>query len=120
VSDDLLTEWHNFPAICEPDQPGFSVVLAKGGYWTCSQVANPPSTLWVRGSPFYGVLRIAPVFQRIVLIATGCGIATVLPTVLERRMPMRLLWIAPNVRKSYGDKIVDSIIDANPEALILS
>lgn len=95
-------------------------MLTKGGYWACCQVANPPSKLWVRGVPIYGALRIAPIFQRIVLVATGCGITSCMPIILERRIPIRLLWTAPNARQVYGDKLVDSIIEANPEAMIFS
>ena len=33
-------------------------------------------------------------------------------------MPLQLLWTAPAVRKTFGDKLVDSLIEANPKAVI--
>ncbi|KAG6855880.1 hypothetical protein H0H87_009769 [Tephrocybe sp. NHM501043] len=35
---------------------------------------------------------------------------------MERKIPMRLLWTAPNVRDTFGDKLVDSILAAAPDA----
>lgn len=29
-----------------------------------------------------------------------------------------LLWTAPNVRQTFGDKFVDAVVEANPEAVI--
>lgn len=65
-------------------------------------------------------MRIAPIFRRIVLVATGSGIASCTPAVLEQKMPIRLLWVAPGARETFGDKLVDSIVEANPEAIIYS
>lgn len=59
-------------------------------------------------------------FRRIVLVATGSGIGPCTPAILGRELPIRLLWTAPNLRETFGDKLVDSILEANPEAVIYS
>lgn len=99
---------------------GFSLVVSKAGDWTARQIANPPTQMWVRGVPTFGVIRIVPLFRRVVVVATGSGIGPCMPAILEKRVPMRLLWTAPNVRETFGDKLVDSIIDSAPDAVIYS
>ncbi|CAK5270169.1 unnamed protein product [Mycena citricolor] len=118
LADHPLKDWHGFATIPEPDKPGFSLVVSKAGDWTAAQICEPPSHVWVRGVPCFGVLRIAPLFRRIVLVATGSGIGPCAPVILERRIPIRLLWTSPNVRQTFGDHLVDQILEANPESVI--
>ncbi|KAI8969609.1 nonribosomal peptide synthetase 12 [Trametes punicea] len=118
ISDDPLFEWHGFAAISEPGRTGYSLVVSKAGDWTSKMINNPPKELWVRGVPTYGVLRIAPLFRRMVLVATGSGIGPCAPVILAQRIPIRLLWTSPDVRKTFGDNLVDSILAASPDAVI--
>ena len=118
ISDDPLFEWHGFATISEPGKTGYSLVVSKAGDWTSKMINNPPTQLYVRGIPTYGVLRIAPLFRRIVLVATGSGIGPCAPVILAQRIPIRLLWTSPDVRKTFGDKLVDQILEASPDAVI--
>lgn len=118
VSDDPLFEWHGFATVPEPGKKGFSLVVSRAGDWTAKQIDNPPSALWVRGVPTFGVLRIVPLFRRVVFVATGSGIGPCAPCVLEQRVPIRLLWTSPNVRETFGDELVDSILEKSPGAVI--
>lgn len=118
VSDEPLGEWHNFATLPEPGKPGFSIVISKGGEWAKQQVANPATKIWVRGIPIYSVIRIASMFRRIVIVATSSGIGPCIPMVLEQKLPIRLLWIASNVRETFGNHLVDSVVKANPQAII--
>jgi len=118
LSNSPWTEWHGFATIPEPGMKGFSVVVSKAGDWTADQIAHPPTHLWVRGIPTFGVMRIVPLFRRIILVATGSGIGPCTSAILARRIPIRLLWTAPNVRETFGDKLVDSIIGTAPDAVI--
>jgi hypothetical protein len=120
LSESPLTEWHGFATVPEPGMKGFSLVVSKAGDWTARQIANPPTQMWVRGVPTFGVIRIVPLFRRVVVVATGSGIGPCMPAILEKRVSMRLLWTAPNVRETFGDKLVDSIIDSAPDAVIYS
>lgn len=74
--------------------------------------------MWVRGVPTFGVLRIVPLFRRMVIVATGSGIGPCTPCILEGRIPMRLLWTSPNVRETFGDDFTDTILKASPDAVI--
>lgn len=118
ISESPLFEWHGFATIPEPGMKGYSLVVSRAGDWTSRQIENPPTSLWVRGIPTCGVIRIVPLFRRVVLVATGSGIGPCAPAILEKRVPMRLLWTSPDVRKTFGDKLVDSIIAAEPNAVI--
>ncbi|KAG5650401.1 hypothetical protein H0H81_012380 [Sphagnurus paluster] len=118
LSDTPMTEWHSFATMPEPGKEGFSVVISRAGDWTIKMIANPPTHIWKRGVPTYGVMKILPMFRRVVLVATGSGIAPCTPAILEAKVPIRVLWTAPDVRQTFGDKLVDSILKANPESVI--
>ena len=107
-----------FVAIPEPGKTGYSLVVSKAGDWTEDKIQNPPTHMWVRGIPTYGVLKIAPLFRRVVLVATGSGIGPCAPCIFAQKIPIRLLWTSPNVRKTFGDKLVDSILAASPGAVV--
>ncbi|KZV88846.1 nonribosomal peptide synthetase 12 [Exidia glandulosa HHB12029] len=118
ISESPLLEWHSFATVAEPGKTGYSLVVSRAGDWTGKQIANPPTHLWVRGIATCGVLRIVPLFRRLVFVATGSGIGPCAPCILEQRVPIRLLWTSPNVRQTFGDKFVDSILDASPDAVV--
>jgi len=118
ISRSPLMEWHGFATVPEPGMKGYSLVVSRAGDWTSNIIENPPTHLWVRGIPTCGVLRIVPLFRRVVIVATGSGIGPCAPCILEQRVPMRLLWTSPNVRKTFGDKLVDSILEKCPDAVI--
>ncbi|PPQ69605.1 hypothetical protein CVT24_001361 [Panaeolus cyanescens] len=118
ISDSPWTEWHGFATVPVPGKTGYSLIVSKAGDWTANQIANPPKELWVRGVPTFGVLRIVPLFRRMVIVATGSGIGPCTPCILEKRIPMRLLWTSPNVRETFGNDFTDMILDAAPDAVI--
>ncbi|KAH8104625.1 nonribosomal peptide synthetase 12, partial [Cristinia sonorae] len=118
ISESPLVEWHGFAAVPEPGTKGYSLVVSKAGDWTSKQIMQPPTHLWVRGVPCYGVLKITTLFRRVIFVATGSGIGPCAPVILARKVPIRLLWTSPNVRQTFGDKLVDSILDASPDAVI--
>lgn len=118
VSTDPLMEWHGFATIAEPGKKGYSMVVSRAGDWTSKQIANPPEKIWIRGVPTCGVMRIVPIFRRVILVATGSGIGPIAPHVFARPIPLRLIWTAPNVRQTFGDKLVDSILEAAPDTVI--
>ena len=118
MSHNPLFEWHSFATISVPGTHGYSAVVSRAGDWTSEEIANPPKEIWVRGVPCYGVVAVTPLFRRVVLVATGSGIGPIAPVVYAKKVPIQLLWTAPAVRKTFGDKLVDSLIEANPNALI--
>ena len=113
-----LKEWHAFATIPEPERNEFSLIVSRAGDWTSNVIQNPPTKLWVRGIPTHGVLRMVPLFRRMVLVATGSGIGPCANTIFEGRIPVRLLWTSPNVRETFGDEFVDQILRYAPDAIL--
>ncbi|KAK1827467.1 putative Nonribosomal peptide synthetase [Podospora conica] len=119
ITDRPLVEWHAFAAIPSPDgAPGFSILVSKAGDWTSRIIRDPPTSLWTRGAPASGVLAIAPLFAKIVLVATGSGIGPCLPVIMERRVPCRILWSTKDPVKTYGRGVVDEVRRADAEAVV--
>ncbi|KAI5786314.1 hypothetical protein FPQ18DRAFT_394000 [Pyronema domesticum] len=54
---------------------GYSVVVSNAGDWTGQMISrafeDSPKEIWIRGMPTCGVLHMANLFRRIVLVATG-------------------------------------------------
>jgi len=111
-------EWHSFGTVAEPGKQGFSLVVSRAGDWTSRKIEDPPSEIWVRGIPTIGFIHVAPLFRRVVLVATGSGIGPCVPCILEQRVPIRLLWTSPNVRQTFGDELVDTILEKSPDAVV--
>lgn len=101
-----------------PGKKGYSAVVSRAGDWTKEQISNPPEKIWIRGIPCYGVVRVTPLFRRVVMVATGSGIGPIAPVVFAKKIEIQLLWTAPAVRKTFGDKLVDSLLEASPGAAI--
>jgi len=63
-----------------------------------------------------GVLAIAPLFKKIVLITTKGGIGSYLPVIMERRVPGRILWSTKNPERTYSVEIVETVKRADQDA----
>ena len=118
VTDRPLWEWHSFAGIPEHDGNGYSVIVSNAGDWTKRMIQNPPSKLWVRGIPVRGVLHIAPIFKKLVVVATGSGIGPILSLLTARDLPCRILWSARDPIHTYAKNIIDEVFIADPAALI--
>lgn len=118
ISQRPLVEWHAFATIAKPNEKGFSLLVSNAGDWTLDQIKNGPSKLWVRGVPACGVLRIAPLFKRIVLVATGSGIGPCLPVIYAKKVPARIFWSTPHPEQNFGAEIIKAIYDADEDAVI--
>lgn len=105
LSSRPLLEWHAFATINDPKEPGFSVVVSNAGDWTKRAVNSPPRELWVRRTPTCGVLRVAPMFRSVLLVATGSGIAPCLPVILANQTQIHLFWSTRDPFETYGPDI---------------
>ncbi|KAG8926363.1 hypothetical protein FRC02_008951 [Tulasnella sp. 418] len=63
-------------------------------------------------------MNVVPLFNRVVIVATGSGIAPCAPHVYAKKTNFKLLWTSRNIRKTYGDRFVDSIMEAAPDSII--
>lgn len=124
ISTRPLLEWHSFATIPQPQpselagEPGYSLVVSNAGDWTKACIRNPPTKLWVRGLPACGVMRIATLFNRVVVIATGSGIGPLLGHISQPSCPTQLIWSTPNPEKTFGKGIIDTIRRSIPNAVI--
>ncbi|KAI0129616.1 AMP-binding enzyme [Xylariales sp. AK1849] len=123
ISKKPLIEWHSFATIPSPRpvngrNKGYSLVVSNAGDWTKDIIQNPPSHLWVRSVPTCGVMRIATLFNRVVVIATGSGIGPMLGHIQNPNCPTQLIWSTPNPEKTFGRALLDSIQEKIPNAVI--
>ncbi|KAL8916768.1 MAG: hypothetical protein Q9172_006134 [Xanthocarpia lactea] len=120
ISDNPLKEWHAFASIPAPDGQSFSLIVSDAGDWTKKQIQQPSHAYWVRGIPITGVLRMAIVFRRVVLVTTGSGIGPILSMLVSHPLPCRVLWSTPDPEKTYGEEILESVCKADPDAMIIN
>lgn len=118
ISERPLVEWHAFATVAKPGEQGFSLIVSNAGDWTSRQIKRAPTSLYVRGIPACGVLRIVPLFRRVVMVATGSGIGPCLPIILAKKVPMRVFWSTPNPEDTFGREIIDSVLAADRNAVI--
>jgi ferredoxin-NADP reductase len=95
-----MIEWHAFAAIPEPSGKGFSIIVSKAGDWTKR------------------IIAVAPLFKKVVLVATGSGIGPCMPVIMERRVPCHVVWSTKNPLSTYGQEILDTILAMDSEAII--
>lgn len=118
ISRNPLVEWHSFANIPTPGEDGYRLIISRAGDWTGSFINDCPSHVWVKGITTAGVARIEVLFKRVVYIATGSGIGPVLPHLLAKDVPIHLIWATRSPRTTYGDDLVEEILNAVPDATI--
>ena len=118
VSERPLFEWHAFATIPEPDGKGFSFVVSNAGDWTNKIINSPPTKLYTRGYPVHGPLYGARLFRGVVLVATGSGIGPCMSLLVDNKIPRRILWSTRNPETTYGPGIIDTVLKADPKAVI--
>lgn len=110
LSTSPLLEWHSFACMATPPDGG-SVLISNSGDWTRGEPTNkliiiihklthldtvysPKPYYWVRGIPVTGVLNMAQVFDKVVIVTTGSGIGPVLSYLIgdKRKGKCRLIW----------------------------
>ncbi|KAL8393859.1 hypothetical protein RB595_003566 [Gaeumannomyces hyphopodioides] len=123
VSVRPLVEWHSFATVPAPTAEkgraaGYSLVVSNAGDWTRDVIRNPRSELWVRSVPTCGVMRIATLFNRVVVVGTGSGIGPLLGHIQQPSCPTALIWSTPNPEKTFGTGLMDAIRRTIPDAVI--
>lgn len=118
VSRSPLLEWHSFANVPSPDKDGFRLTISRAGDWTARLIDDLPTHVWTKGIPTAGVGNIDQLFNRVIWVATGSGIGPCLPHLLLNETDSLLLWVTKNPRKTYGDALVDEILNVQPNAII--
>lgn len=119
ITHNPLKEWHAFASIPAADGSSFSLIVSDAGDWTRDQIVNPKSSYWIRGVPTTGVLRMAQVFKRVVIVTTGSGIGPCLSMLVGHPLDCRIIWSTPNPLQTYGKWIVEGVVKADPNAMII-
>ena len=120
IANSPLHEWHPFASIPEADGSSFSIIVSDAGDWTRKQITHPVSSYWVRGIPLAGVLRMACVFKRVVIVTTGSGIGPCLSLLIAHPLPCRILWSSKDPLEIYGQGTIDAVTKADPQAIIIN
>ena len=118
LSRNPLIEWHSFANVPSPHEEGYRLTISRAGDWTGQFIDDAPEHIWVKGIPTAGVGNIDKLFKRVVWIATGSGIGPTLPHLLAQTAPAKLVWSTRSPRATYGDALVDEILESQPNALI--
>ena len=114
-----LKEWHPFATIPEADGCSFSVIISDAGDWTKEQIRSPLNQYWVRGVPISGILRMACIFKKVIVVATGSGIGPCLSLLIAHAVPCRILWSTKDPMKIYGPGTLSAVMKSDPEAMII-
>jgi hypothetical protein len=119
ISRNPLREWHAFATVTTPSESGYRLLVSRAGDWTGRFIDDPPSHLWVRGTPVSAPMaKVALLYKRVVYVVTGSGIGPCLGQILAARVPARLVWSTRSPRDTYGDGLVDEVERAEPGAVI--
>ncbi|CAP60977.1 uncharacterized protein PODANS_2_13770 [Podospora anserina S mat+] len=101
-------------------EKGYSVIVSKAGDWTSKIIANPPTHIYTRGTPQFGVMRVAGMFEPCVIVATGSGIAPCLSLFVQKPdHPVRIIWSTKSPLQTYGQDIIDLLYATDPRAIII-
>lgn len=121
ISHQPVRETHKFATIPDPDGgPEYSMVVSKAGDWTSAIIRNPPQKIWIKGLPAWGVLRVATLFDPVLIVATGSGIGPCLGLFNGfPSLPCRVIWQTRNPIRTYGAAICAAVRRADQDAVII-
>jgi predicted ferric reductase len=120
-------EWHSFSVA----KTGFNkqtavaeihLIIGAVGDWTKNLIrqvekGNLPKKLWVRRVKPPGFMFSINAYSRVVVIATGAGIAPVIPHVIANGHKLCIIWIGNDHKQAYG-KTLWSLLDSHPHCNI--
>ncbi|RYP48149.1 hypothetical protein DL769_011241 [Monosporascus sp. CRB-8-3] len=123
ISHRPLIEWHSFATIPAYERvgifpKGYSLIVSNAGDWTKSCIEKPPREIYVRGVPTCGVMRIATLFRRLVVICTGSGVGPVLGHLQNPSCPTQVIWSTPRPQVTFGQGVIDAVRSKIPNAII--
>jgi CRP-like cAMP-binding protein len=121
ISRSPLYGWHQFaivPVAAGSGDRGYRMIVSRAGDWTAALVDNPPDHVWVRGIPTVELMVVKKLFSKVVILATGSGIAPGIGHLLSAETPSQLVWTTRDPAKTYGAGLVEEILTAQPDAII--
>ncbi len=80
------------------------------GDFTRALIDDPPKYVWTRLFKATGVSYLFPIYNRMVAIVTGTGVGVSISTLLQKQhLNILLIWIGKDLRKTFGDEVVDLV-----------
>jgi hypothetical protein len=104
-----LMEWHAFATIPSHDGATADIIISAAGDWTRHIITNPPEHIWVRKPAMMNFLIFAPLFNSVLLVATGAGIGPILSLLLSPSIQhmkaqgkiIRVMWCVYNLNAPH-------------------
>lgn len=114
ISRGGLKEWHIFGSISEGKHSDCHyLVAAVQGDFTTSLNLDQPTQLYTKTWKPAGLPYFSRMFHRGVAVCTGSGIGAVASTCIQHS-DWFLIWIGPDLRKTYGAELMDLIENKIP------
>lgn len=120
-------EWHSFSVARtsfnkQTGESEIHLIIGAVGDWTKNLIrqvekGNLPKRLWVRRVKPPGFMFSINAYSRVVVIATGAGIAPVIPHVIKNGHKLCIVWIANEHKQTYGTELW-SLLDSHPRCNI--
>ena len=120
-------EWHSFSVAGmnfykQTAESEIHLIIGAVGDWTKNLIrqvkkGNLPKRLWVRRVKPPGFMFSINAYSRVVVIATGAGIAPVIPHVRENGHKLSIIWVANEHEQTYGKELW-SLLDSHPRCNI--
>eukprot|EP00980_Cylindrotheca_fusiformis_P000203 scaffold41_cov99-Cylindrotheca_fusiformis.AAC.4 len=118
LSTNPLFEWHAFAISSYRNKASGEhfMVVGAAGDWTKALHTNKPTELWTRKFKFTGLPRMVHLYKNALIVCTGAGVSVPVSTLLQDEgsdaagFKWRLLWIASNIKETYGAEFVDELI----------
>lgn len=120
-------EWHSFSVAGtsfnkQTAESEIHLIIGAVGDWTKNLIrqvekGNLPKRLWVRRVKPPGFMFSINAYSRVVVIATGAGIAPVIPHAIENSHKLCIVWIANEHKQTYGEKLW-SLLNSHPRCNI--
>lgn len=84
-------------------------MVSNAGDWTARLVESPPTKLWVRGIITIGVLYMASISKKVVLVARGSGIGPILSPISGQHPVCRIIWSTPDPNVTYSQTVLAKV-----------
>jgi len=122
ISASPLKEWHSFACIPVREGTGGSLLISNAGDWTRKTIQSPRPYYWVKGIPVTGVLPMARLFKRVIVVTTGSGIGPCLGVIQDvpgMGTKIRVIWSTPSPLETYGWEICEAVRKVDSDAIII-
>lgn len=122
ISHSPLREWHSFACIPVREGTGGSLLISNAGDWTRDTIDNPRPYYWIKGIPVTGVLPMARLFKKVIVVTTGSGIGPCLGVIQDVPLmgtKIRVIWSTPSPLETYGWDICQAVRNVDSRAVII-